>query len=162
MINAKQIWPGAWQLLFLFYWPNKLLFQSGETIWTFVWGSGYRKGRPFGWSPVIPPLVPTCFPMCTNPPQQKSETTASRRHPACKQLGSAVIHDWAALPWSNETPEAKPPSQGLNATSRASATQGSSCSGVVRAGGIAAGGTKETVSNPHAGSRDAARKKRPR
>ena len=115
MINAKQIWPGAWQLLFLFYWPNKLLFQSGETIWTFVWGSGYRKGRPFGWSPVIPPLVPTCFPMCINPPQQKGETTASRRHPACKRLGSAVIQDWAAPPWSNETPEAKPPPQGLNA-----------------------------------------------
>ena len=43
------------------------------------------------------------------------------------------------------------------ATSRASATQGSSCSGVVRAGGA-----KETVFNPHAGSRDAGGKKRPR
>ena len=43
------------------------------------------------------------------------------------------------------------------ATNRASATQGSSCSGVVRAGGA-----KETVSNPHAGSRDAKGKKRPR
>ena len=43
------------------------------------------------------------------------------------------------------------------ATSRASATEGSSCSGVVRAGGA-----KETVSNPHAGCRDAGGKKRPR
>ena len=48
------------------------------------------------------------------------------------------------------------------ATSRASATEGSSCSGVVRAGGFAAGGAKETVSNPDAGSRDARRMKRPR
>ena len=80
-----------------------------------MWGNGYGKGSHFGWSPVIPPLVPTCFHMCTTPPQQRSETTASRRHPACKRLGSAVIHDWAAPPWSNETPEAKHPPQGLNA-----------------------------------------------
>ena len=48
------------------------------------------------------------------------------------------------------------------ATNRASATQCSSCSGVVRAGGFAARGAKETVSSPHAGSRDAGGKKRPR
>ena len=36
------------------------------------------------------------------------------------------------------------------------------CSGVVRAGGFAAGSAKETFSNPHAGSRDAGGKKRPR
>ena len=46
--------------------------------------------------------------------------------------------------------------------SKASATQGSSCSGVARAGEFAAGGTKETVSKPHAGSRDAGGEKRPR
>ena len=46
-------------------------------------------------------------------------------------------------------------------TSRASATQGLSCSEVVRAGGLAARGAKDTVSNPHAGSRDAGGKKRP-
>ena len=56
---------------------------------------------------------------------------------------------WDAFCWSHMA-EAQ-------ATSRASATQGSSCSGVVRAGGA-----KETVSNPHAGSREAGGKKRPR
>ena len=44
-----------------------------------------------------------------------------------------------------------------HATSRASATQGSSCLGVVRAGAA-----KETVSNPGAGCGDAWGKKRPR
>ena len=47
--------------------------------------------------------------------------------------------------------------QGSSCSGRASATQGSSCSGVVRAGGA-----KEAVSNPHAGCRDAGGKKRPR
>ena len=48
-------------------------------------------------------------------PTTKRETTARRLHPACKRLGCAVIHDGAAPPWSTETPEAKPPPQGLNA-----------------------------------------------